>query len=1488
MHSKIEFRSIRLTIVLALAVVGLAVPQFGNAQAAHFGGVVSTFLNSTSSTEGIAIDGNGAIYTLAYESVLISRPSAQGFTDSTIPAPYAANGIAVDAAGNLYITVDNASGPTVVKETWNPATESYTQSALFQPSGNSAMLTQPAGVAVDASGNILVLDRGTGGGNGSGSIYKIPAGGGAPVPFLAACGNSCAAGQGLADPFGIAFDTNWNLFIADTNNERIVEDVAVMVGGVATYPNPLVQVATFGYYSPDAVNSQIAYPAGIAIDRAGNLFIASGTANAVVRETLANGRYQGAWVANSGLNYPHWLAVDAHDNVYISDENNDRVVVADWSSASFGSQNIGTTSAALSLLFVFDKGGVLGPVSALTQGVAGLDFAVASGGTCQAGSTYATGANCTVNVTFTPSYSGARNGAAVLENAAGQPIVTVYISGTGLGAQMAFLPGTETVIASGNNLSANGPAIDPRGNIYYADFNNNKVVRLTPGANGYASTVVRSGLNQPSAVAIDGSGNVYIADSGNSRVLKETLTGGGFVESALPTVNLSYPTGLAVDGAGNVYIADTTNDRVVIENLSNGSYTQTQTGTGLIYPYDLAVDAAGNIFVADTLNSRIVKETPTASGYQQTTIESNVAVPYEVAVDGNGNVYVADTFNRRVVRETPANGSYKQSVVGTRGLGLVYGIGIDQAGNLYVGDGVNNIFLKEDVADAPALKFAPTAPGSISADSPRMVTIVNNGNEPLVVEPLVATSNPWISQNFTLASSGANECAILPAGGNAESLAAGSACALAVSFAPTGKGSNSGALVAVDNNLNAAGPKYAIQTITLNGALLYDAAVTLNLAASTVTYPGATNVTACVASAVQGTVATGTVAIVDNGTQLANLTLGGDGCAYWYIAPGLNAGAHSIAANYGGDSNNVAGNSAPVALTVNPVAVNLAASCGPTTVTSGFNYHCTVTASSNAGAPVGQITYALDGGVAATATLANGNATLAVPQAATGNHQLTIGFALQGNFGAATPVVKSFTVNEAAVNVVLTPTPWWATAGSSFSFSAQVNATRGGAAMTAGTVSFTDGANPLGQVNLNGQGKATFATTGLKGGSHTITATYSGAGTYSAGAASVTITVGAAATTTKLTAATTALTVGQPAVLTATVTGVNPTGNVVFVSAGSTLCTAALANGVATCQMTPTVIGHLSVTANYQGDASNQGSSSYLGFTVSDPTRAAVSLTAATDTLTYPAGTNLTACVTSVSKKPATGSMRIMDGSSLLTTQTLGGDGCAYWYISTALNTGTHSLTANYLGDTMNPAGTSPAVTILVNAAPVSLTASCWNATIPYGVSYHCTVSASSGAGSPQGNVTYVLDNQPGQSVALANGNASFTVTQPAAGTHQVAIYYAAQGNFSDAGPVNESFAVTAAPVRMTLTASENPAKMGDAVIFTATISSGTAGAPANTGTVTFVLGTNTATVQVDGNGKASWTTTALAAGLNTVNAAYSGGPNYGNASGSVAVWAIQ
>jgi len=39
MHSKIEFRSIRLTIVLALAVVGLAVPQFGNAQAAHFGGV---------------------------------------------------------------------------------------------------------------------------------------------------------------------------------------------------------------------------------------------------------------------------------------------------------------------------------------------------------------------------------------------------------------------------------------------------------------------------------------------------------------------------------------------------------------------------------------------------------------------------------------------------------------------------------------------------------------------------------------------------------------------------------------------------------------------------------------------------------------------------------------------------------------------------------------------------------------------------------------------------------------------------------------------------------------------------------------------------------------------------------------------------------------------------------------------------------------------------------------------------------------------------------------------------------------------------------------------------------------------------------------------------------------------------------------------------------------------------------------------------------
>jgi hypothetical protein len=143
---------------------------------------------------------------------------------------------------------------------------------------------------------------------------------------------------------------------------------------------------------------------------------------------------------------------------------------------------------------------------------------------------------------------------------------------------------------------------------------------------------------------------------------------------------------------------------------------------------------------------------------------------------------------------------------------------VDAGGDVYVSDGANMRVLKEDLADAPSLSFATTAVGSTSADSPQTVTVENVGNAALSF-PIPSTGNdPSIAANFTLNSSGASACPLVSAGSStASTLMAGASCQLPISFSPIAASALSGSLVLTDNNLNAAAPGYATQSIALSG-----------------------------------------------------------------------------------------------------------------------------------------------------------------------------------------------------------------------------------------------------------------------------------------------------------------------------------------------------------------------------------------------------------------------------------------------------------------------------------------------------------------------------------------------------------------------------------------------------------------------------------------------------------------------------------------------
>jgi hypothetical protein len=187
---------------------------------------------------------------------------------------------------------------------------------------------------------------------------------------------------------------------------------------------------------------------------------------------------------------------------------------------NFGTVNVGSTSPTpISITLTFATAETLGSIAVVTQGSTGLDFADSGTGTCKAGTTYTAGNTCTVYVSFTPKFAGTRYGAAKLLDGSGNVIVTGYVQGTGVGPQVTFLPGTQSVIAD----------------------------------NGSDGSFTPVGVG----VAVDGSGNVYISDS--AQVLKETLTVDGYIQSVVASAATNGPVtpeGIAVDGSGNVYITD--------------------------------------------------------------------------------------------------------------------------------------------------------------------------------------------------------------------------------------------------------------------------------------------------------------------------------------------------------------------------------------------------------------------------------------------------------------------------------------------------------------------------------------------------------------------------------------------------------------------------------------------------------------------------------------------------------------------------------------------------------------------------------------------------------------------------------------------------------------------------------------------------------------------------------------------------------------------
>jgi hypothetical protein len=382
--------------------------------------------------------------------------------------------------------------------------------------------------------------------------------------------------------------------------------------------------------------------------------------------------------------------------------------------------------------------------------------------------------------------------------------------------------------------------------------------------------------------------------------------------------------------------------------------------------------------------------------------------------------------------------------------------------------------------------------------------------------------------------------------------------------------------------------------------------------------------------------------------------------------------------------------------TVTKTATNtkLQSTSNPATLEQSVTLTATVSPSSGSGTPSGTVTFSDGSTTLGTGNLNSaGQATYSTSSLALGTHSITATYAGDTNFLGSTSTTLSQVVNKGSSSTTLQSSANPSAIGQSVTFSATVAATSGAGTPT-GTVTFMDGATNLGTGSLNGSAQATLTTSALALGSHSITAVYGGDNNFTGSTSAIlTQAVSKNSTSTSLQSSLNPSIVGQSVTFTATITwstSGTPTGTVTFMDSTSSMGTGPLSGSKATFITAALTPGLHSITATYNGDGNFAGSTSgTLSQTVN---KVATSTSVASSKNPSVAGQSVTfsATVTPSGTGTAGGTVTFMDGMAALGTGTLNASSQATLTTS-ALSSGTHSITAVFAG-TSNFAGSTSTV----------------------------------------------------------------------------------------------------------------------------------------------------------------------------------------------------
>jgi hypothetical protein len=366
----------------------------------------------------------------------------------------------------------------------------------------------------------------------------------------------------------------------------------------------------------------------------------------------------------------------------------------------------------------------------------------------------------------------------------------------------------------------------------------------------------------------------------------------------------------------------------------------------------------------------------------------------------------------------------------------------------------------------------------------------------------------------------------------------------------------------------------------------------------------------------------------------------------------------------------------------------------------------------------------------------------------------------------------------------------------------------------------------------------------------------------------------AISTTTTVTSSQPSSVVGEPITLTAAVVATTgtATGTVDFFDGATSLGTGTLDGlGHATLQTNAVTLGSHTITAHYDGAGSFVASTS-IGITQT--------VAQASTTTTISSGSNpsliggsvtFTAMVSAAS--PSTGvpagTVSFHEGATVLGTGTLSSGTATF--TTTTLSIGPHDVVADYVATPDCAASSSAAVAQVVDGEGAMVTLISAPSPSTYGTAVVFIAVVTGSADIPTGTVTFTDGSTALGDATLATGVGTLSVPNLASGTHVVTAVYSGDAIY-DPGNGSLSHVVGKAATTTTVASAINPAEVGDAVSFTATVSSPAAGF---TGEVELFDGTTSIGKAMLSGGTAKVTTSTLVVAAHAVTAMYKGDANF-------------